>query len=369
MDEGVNYDINSLPKDILHNEICKYITPRDIYHLSFVSKHLNRYMRISTIKSVLSISLKLQIDIQLSKIFGNYLSEFYQSLDESNGVISGGFLLQCMLDETWFDSDVDIFMPHYREFSPIENFLYKFEGCKYVSHNSGSQYIGNLSIINNIEIDYIRNYNINGKVFQIIRLRDYNKNELMNRLDIVNFIRLNFDFDFLKNYYYNNTAWIYDLRTLSKTAFFDVTTDLISSIKRCKKYQERGFKFLNLGNIDLYSICNKCLTDKVDMSRQIELLTFIKSQDLLIVTNSAIKGIKESLPSLYQHISENDGATVLVYKDILKSRKELVYHKKECHDSCIINFLNLDINHIHIDHYTSRTYANNKTDMILMYIE
>lgn len=52
-----------------------------------------------------------KINARLEKIFGNDVSDLKKSMQMLGCVISGSFVLQCMLDEEWKGSDIDFYVP------------------------------------------------------------------------------------------------------------------------------------------------------------------------------------------------------------------------------------------------------------------
>lgn len=348
--------LSSVPKDILVHEISRHLAPIDIFNLYKTSKHFNHLH----LHQIYNKSGLFAIHTRLYSIFGDKTDEFITSLDESYGVISGSFIPQCLLNEYWKDSDIDIYLPLWaKDFSPLENFLYKHYA--FVDEGSGVSYINNFSIISNgVNVDYIRNYKVTtldrDYIIQILHLDIDNMNtpeRLSIPSQIEDYISSNFDFNFLKNYYYKNRL-VFDGKLLSKTAMFWTSTDLISSIKRCYKYQNRGFRFVNLKQLDLFSLINRHVCQLNPLVRQIEIFTFIKSEELLLGSKSAIKRIKT-------------GKITLKCKDLYGDTQSVMYNEAVCSTNCIFKFLNLSREHVHLMP-KGIAYTKNETDIIIMYV-
>ena len=52
-----------------------------------------------------------EINSRLFEIFKNKLSDFKKSLVSTGAMISGSFILQCILNEKWRKYDIDIYLP------------------------------------------------------------------------------------------------------------------------------------------------------------------------------------------------------------------------------------------------------------------
>src|SRR5438128_2481895 len=98
-----NMDIFNLPQDIIYN-ISEYLAPIHVYNFTKTCKY---YMTTVEIKLVI---IK-EINRRLTIIFGDKLAGFKNVMRDTCSMISGSFILQCILGEYWDKSDIDIFVP------------------------------------------------------------------------------------------------------------------------------------------------------------------------------------------------------------------------------------------------------------------
>lgn len=195
---------------------------------------------------------------RMRKLLGKELEEFINLLNEVGATISGSFIIQCLLNEDW-NTDIDIFVPMKGNIisktpsdnptSLVDSFLNeRFTFKDYIPANRYNNFIDN-------KIKWVRSFgsisemNTNKIDFQVI-LVDIEKDEMKD------FILQNFDFDIIKNTYLRNEIKIYNYEDIfSKTTNFKIGNRLGSSISRCIRYEEKGFKFLNK-EITREQICN-----------------------------------------------------------------------------------------------------------------
>lgn len=338
----------NLCNDII-NEIMTYLHPIDIYHLK--SSCLFFY-NLDMKKYIID-----KINERLFEIFGDRLSDFKQCLKNTGAVISGSFLLQCVLNERWEGSDIDIYVPiignnisriegGYIK-SALDDFMHyemKLDG----SHDNYAEEINN-------NIKWVRNYrkhfnDQSSTTIQIIGLYiDKNIESLQYEIDQM------FDFDLCKNIYYYNgrdniiLSNLYDI--CNKMTHFKSSRLLRSSLERYHKYKRRGFTFKNKNTLcydDIKSFDNPLLLVvaedcKSDISK---ILSFFKYHDPIICDK--IKG-----------------KIIWCHHDILKMNKQFgeklicghTYNNKiplinECGDHCIIKFCNDTIKHHHNTSYS-----------------
>src|SRR5437762_2808080 len=217
--------------DPFKEEIVKYLDPKDLYNIKYVSKDFYGIITFKMIKD----TINLCIYQRLQKILGDHTDKFLELLSENSGVISGSFLLQCILNETYTESDIDIYIPipYYEtqagSFTSIENYIYNIMKGKYIT--SSYQYEPE-------NIAYIREYHFNVKL-QIIYIISKNPLE-----DLWKTIRDLYDFDILKNIYSSNALKIHKLSDImTKSTTFGYTWSLKASIIRYNKYINRGITF------------------------------------------------------------------------------------------------------------------------------
>src|ERR1700722_4295200 len=85
--------------------IIKYLYPIDLYNLCLTNKKFNMMLKNKIKKSIIS-----EIENRLKNILDNFL-EFQEFLNKSSSIISGSFIIQCILGEYWNNSDIDIYVP------------------------------------------------------------------------------------------------------------------------------------------------------------------------------------------------------------------------------------------------------------------
>ena len=129
-----------------------------------------------------------------------------------------------------WDSDIDIYVS-IPSFSEMERFLQRKRDTKSsVKRDSDGMY-------NNVdEIKYIETYTINRIKVQIIHV---------DSKDLSDFILRTFDFDFVKNIFFQNKVSIFNYEEIfSQVVKFKIgSAPLTNAIKRARKYEKRGFTF------------------------------------------------------------------------------------------------------------------------------
>jgi hypothetical protein len=183
----------------------------------------------------------------LKQPFCDHVTKFKNLMKETGCFISGSFVMQCILHESWADSDIGIFIP-VESFTKIHNFMINHMTYLYKTHVGGGTFIDK-KIID--VADYLYGYGHGGRG----RVRVISVDIGKTSQDISNYIDL-FDLDVCKNaYYYDGTDHliIKDLRgLLTKTTPFrfsppQTESDLQNfNLGRYHKYQKRGFKFSNI---------------------------------------------------------------------------------------------------------------------------
>lgn len=212
-------------------------------------------------------SIIKEINTRLIVIFGDKYDDFNKILDITKALISGSFIIQCILGEYWEDSDIDIYFPTINNekyltdcdnpYYYLEKFIYetmKFnmkESYRAISRYQSNQSNGKLNI------EYVRNYETVTNILQIIQAKIENDHGKMKE-----FIYDTFDFDICKNVYYINNGKEY-LNVLklndifNKISKFKIGYRVGSSIQRYEKYTKRGFNIIN--NMTYEEISNKAI--------------------------------------------------------------------------------------------------------------
>lgn len=282
--------------DLFNCDLVTYLSPLSLYNLKLTCKSIFKSITVSHIKT----SIIYRINMRLSLIFGDKLLEFKKTLNGTKAIISGSFIIQCILSEYWIGSDIDVYFPiignkkyKYSYADPyyeIEKYLYENMNFRLnESYDAISGYDGFEQTNGKVNIKYVRTYDIsrrndetnqdvesliennlivdildesvinqenkNIKEIQVIQININN-----NFNDIIEFIRDTHDFDICKNVYYveNNKDMINIFKLmdiLNKTTEFKIGYRLGASIERSKKYASRGFNMIN--NMSYIDIANK----------------------------------------------------------------------------------------------------------------
>jgi len=227
---------------LIHRVLCgnvfdhiiakKYISIKDIYCLSLVNKTLHKRLDETYIMN----GIKDRITLRLQKIFsvGDYKT-FTDIMEKSRAILSGSFIIQCILNEYWDNSDIDIYVGNYKGAKQFSTFL-KDKACDIYDGNynvfgSHIRDIVNFKVVNNggdetvvqiVMINVTKDYS----------LSDHNRNT---------------GFEICKNIlYFNRGEMVLKLQNLKET-IHKVTTFTILDIDdfffRIEKYSKRGFHF------------------------------------------------------------------------------------------------------------------------------
>ena len=227
-----------LTGDCFYHGIIEYIDNPEFAELikscSHYRKNITNYIKTKT---------KLRINKRLHDIFEDRTEQFKQIIEETGAIISGSFVLQCILNEKW-KGDIDIY-------TSINKNDYK---------NSDNKFVDNFSYtILDIFLAEImdRNINVSGywntlhhKV-KCVRTFENSKKVKIHviQLDIENYnelydlIKYNYDYDIYKNIYYiedlKDNISIYALnKILTKETYFRLCCSWNTSIIRYQKYIE-----------------------------------------------------------------------------------------------------------------------------------
>ena len=246
-------------------EIIHYLSPKDVLSLVNSSVKCKKIIKYVHFRQVIII----EINRRLRNIFGDFYEEFKYELENNQAIISGSFILQCILGEEWQGSDIDIYLPTkgiYMDqygFTNLENFFYhhlaliEFWGKNYENNiidgtrkyafykekhlhevNAGLNPNEIYQIYREKSIEYIEP---NVSPIQIIKLEaDFE--------EAMNFIRNDFDFDIIKNNYYIKDGVEYlEIKNLkdilSRKTIFRLSQTFRHEWNRKKKYEDRGFEF------------------------------------------------------------------------------------------------------------------------------
>lgn len=267
------------------DDIYRYVISKNLNITDLIQYNATTKLNHSLGQALIYNHITEIIIKRLKSIFGSKYDEFYVVLNEMGGIISGSFILQCILEEEW-KSDIDIYMPtNNNEFSNskignksrMEDFFYdskyiyftyidddrelypsktKIEWIKnyFLPHHhskygyelqknfqcQNKNYIINL-LNNEHNLDVSTNELIHGYHLQTIMIQ-------CNQNDMNNYIIDEYDFDICKNIFYVEDnipqLYIHNLNDIiNKKTKFRYTTNKETSEKRMKKYELRNFIF------------------------------------------------------------------------------------------------------------------------------
>jgi hypothetical protein len=195
----------------------------------------------------------LLVKNRLLEIMGsNLFAQFSKVMRQSGAVVTGSFVLQCILGERWRDSDIDFFVPEGRlraptgtQTSELDNWLfaegvYKERGCS-TAIAQGHTYTDVITG-GDFTITMLRDYWLNDVKFQLVHINRPSTS------DVCSWIESEFDFPIVKNSVWVDAQgqwqWsVADWNSIETKSFaFQINRHLKSSLRRRAKYEERGFE-------------------------------------------------------------------------------------------------------------------------------
>jgi len=232
--------IDVLAGDPFYYNIIDYLKSDDIYNLLQTCQYYKKSLTLSLLKK----QTMKEMNNRFHELFGNLTPEFKKIIKELECVVTGSFILQCILGLYWLETDMDIYIESKKEDekskTTLDYFLIDKMGYKIIKETSS--YSESIAGINEV--------------------RTYDKKDSSYKVQIImvtvednlhNYVESNFDFDICKNIYSidkNNkeSLTIYKINEIlsRKTKFALNNKNRVgSSVERCKKYQKRGFDFTN----------------------------------------------------------------------------------------------------------------------------
>lgn len=195
------------------------------------------------------------VEARLAKIVGAATyPHLRNALQESGGVLTGSFVLQCIIGESWPDSDIDVFIPvnpgfvtpYNSQTSPLDNWLYSqgavLKDSIRPTFTSAGRYVDLLVGTEEKKLAAIRDYAFCNKTFQLIHMTRTTSEA------VCDFVCTDFDFSIVKNTFYIDKSgqphWsVSDWNGIgARRCAFTVNQNIRSSLWRRHKYQERGFE-------------------------------------------------------------------------------------------------------------------------------
>lgn len=257
--------------DILYN-ITQYSDAsflKTLYYTNVETREIvlrrTKYLRVQGLERILA---------ELLRIMGNdkqQLKEFLDALYKTKAVISGSFILQCLINEPhkkcWEGtSDIDIYIP----FNTSEEWLFDAEHplFKFFRKDGIVTMTEYITYPEMLDMLSKRIYEIvmNGEKFQLIGINMVDKLQV----DATKWIQQTFDYDFLKNVFSVSengpTLSIYDLYgVMTKSGKFNLSLAggyLYTGILRYQKYSGRGFTFINNTSKEMRRVIDRLITDR-----------------------------------------------------------------------------------------------------------
>ena len=138
--------------NVFDNIIVDYIRMKDIFNLRFVNSTFRK--RID--ENYLMKLIRAKIEKRLRSIFKSNYAKFVEAMHKANAIMSGSFILQCILDEVWDNSDIDIYVDKKHE-AYFHKIMHSIGAHSYATH--GMYGIAFHGVISNVENFYIEHDN------------------------------------------------------------------------------------------------------------------------------------------------------------------------------------------------------------------
>lgn len=229
-----------LKGDPFNYHIIQNLDILTLYNLRLTCKH---YLNITI--SLIKQKIISEMEDRLRKVLGHTYNEFMDIFKEAKAVISGSFIIQCVLNEYW-DSDIDIYISYFNA-NFYKDIVGKMRQLLAITmtelYKTKNNYLSRDLLIRNVYT--YQNPNVRYKI-QIITIEakpDY--------LSMSNYVKEKADFDICKNVYYvDEDKSFLNINTidniLSKKATFSYFAGFRASFQRYLKYSNRGFIFKNV---------------------------------------------------------------------------------------------------------------------------
>lgn len=217
--------------DIWEFIICPYLTNKDCISLHLANILPEKVLHNKIIKNVLN---------KLKLLFKNHYQIVLKLLKENAISITGSFILECILDET-YNGDIDLCL-HENLKSECKQFLnsinyFNLKFVKKYPNTYPSIHIEFYKLLSEIiEFNYGHYW---GKKVQFILLKSHNYQDYLDT----------FDLDVCKNlFHYNKEKGAFEFYIYNLRGIYEKNIDVCSNksfTNRIIKYCERGFKILN----------------------------------------------------------------------------------------------------------------------------
>ena len=261
--------------EVLHSDwfiynIQEHLSPKDLFTLKYVCKYYYKNITPKDIKN----TIILTIHKRLKQVLNAQYDVFIKYISKNQIVISGSFIIQCILGEYFEDSDIDMYSYFVMtndillELFPIESLN---EDTKRLFEDYGV--IPDISNVINDKLD-------NGHTLQQIILSQ----NIKTFEHCKKYILSSFDFDVCKNIFTNikgkEHLYIYNLWDIINKQITVKTVNFNGKIpRRIEKYTLRGFNFnfdMEVSNYLQYNwYKSPFLVCKYDDDNKFEALTFL----------------------------------------------------------------------------------------------
>jgi hypothetical protein len=350
--------MNDIEKSVFFSDwfiinVAEHASPKTMVQLKQVSAFNNRYITKKFIKSVIISNIHKRLKVVLNEHYDYMIRHIVLN----KVIISGSFIIQCILDEYWEDSDIDLYSPHNN--SASYNFLDVFgEKINLYEHNDA---YANVLPIHTI----INNKLSNGQKLQHIYMKEsFNSNDILDDSTKIFKSHMigNFDLDICKNMFTiingKQKLYIHNLnKIIMKKEFATNFGQPDKAMKRIKKYNLRGFDF-NCGNYTFSrGRINPHLVYKFDDCGKLDKLTFLGTVytatdiiEILDCWDGFVSGYTFDNTDIHDQIvkfnSKTNGTTIVfelkrIFTFLLQNSKDNIYDEKKC--TCTTSF-----NHEHV---------------------
>lgn len=264
--------------NIFDNIILKKITLKDAYKLSLVNLALYKRMNEEYFIRI----MKNRIETRLREILGVNFRPFIIKMNKVRAVLSGSFLHQCILEESYENTDIDIYTENLKKDEELNNFIKTFSA--YSDSDDYGMYdkafsclrnitdhnIDNNNVLSEIEMNFIQDIDetkydyvkpkeirdLKQKIkkectkIQVVSIKTSKEYNLWNHVK-------NTGFDVCRNMAYYDNDLNLQLRLFNiREIMFKRSTFMIQNITdfyyRIEKYSKRGFTFKPKYNKLLY---------------------------------------------------------------------------------------------------------------------
>uniref|UniRef100_A0A6C0CBV1 Uncharacterized protein n=1 Tax=viral metagenome TaxID=1070528 RepID=A0A6C0CBV1_9ZZZZ len=354
--------------DLFVNVIVPILIPIDLYHLAQTCKSCQKKIKISHVKK----SVINEINRRLYNIFNDDFDDFKSAMRGSGAIISGSFIIQCILGEYWRDSDIDIYVntKMFEDFHNPNHMTYDFLNKK--SEDSDlSEHEDSVSDANILKYMTRKNYflehtalNYDGLPAYIIDFKVH-KTKIqfigVPERNIVMHIINNYDFDICKNAYKfddifdgETNLFIYRLNDIfCRCTNFAPKSNLERNIKRYLKYHRRGFNFYSYNKDNMITRSN--IWDQININ-------IIKMTPI----RKTYRECRSIMSKDYEFTCCED---IIMYKDTchaknifkLQDTKLLDTYIYRCHNNgfdCLFDYHYPNICHLHLSHMEQKNLTN-----------